>query len=395
VGHLGSLKKYFVFMLQEVTNRVKLIVYRISHWETWPHIVKYIFLSPAWLWFCFRARSLWFFSASNPTLTFGGFEGEDKKEMYAQLPDGFYPKSMFVSTRSSFDDVLMSFSKLEFTFPVAVKPDVGMMGLMFRKIESMSELHSYHSAMTADYIIQSFSNYPIEVSVFYYRYPGEQKGCITGLVRKEALTVTGDGRSTLNHLIESSPRAQLKMTELKRKHELALHRIIPAGEKFYLSQALNLSRGGKLVSLEHEIDNKLLQVFDHISHHSGHFYYGRYDVQCASIEDLKAGRNFTILEFNGAGAEPHHVYSDNRPLRKALLTLVQHWQILYRISSLNNKKGVQYWNFTRGLKHMLWSREHFKSLHDLDIAFDSMATTPQIKVTHELGTIQNESANFA
>ena len=59
--------------------------YRLTHWETWYYITKYIPLAPVWLWYCLRARSCWFFTPSNPTLTFGGFEGESKKEMYDQM----------------------------------------------------------------------------------------------------------------------------------------------------------------------------------------------------------------------------------------------------------------------------------------------------------------------
>ena len=68
-----------------------------------------------------------------------------------------------------------------------------------------------------------------------------------------------------------------------------------------LSYASNRSRGGKLISLAHEIDEDLVRVFDQISHQSKHFYYGRYDIKCASIEKLKKGIDFSILEYNGAG----------------------------------------------------------------------------------------------
>ena len=75
----------------------KKIIYRIAHWETWHYLAKYIPISPAWLWYCMRSGSLWFFTPSNPTLTFGGFEGESKKEMYDQLPPGSYPKTVYIS----------------------------------------------------------------------------------------------------------------------------------------------------------------------------------------------------------------------------------------------------------------------------------------------------------
>ena len=76
------------------------------------------------------------------------------------------------------------------------------MGLMFRKIGSFGELYDYHRRMTLDYLIQEFVDYPLEVSVFYYRFPGAAKGHITGFIKKECLSVTGDGTSTLLQLID-------------------------------------------------------------------------------------------------------------------------------------------------------------------------------------------------
>ena len=68
-----------------------------------------------------------------------------------------------------------------------------------------------------------------------------------------------------------------------------------------LSNALHLSRGGKLVSLEHEKDERLLEVFDGISHYAGQFYYGRYDIKCASIEERSKGKNSRSWNITAAG----------------------------------------------------------------------------------------------
>ena len=339
-------------------------LYRLTHWETWDWRIKYILIAPAWFWYCLRARSLWFFTAANPTLTFGGFEGESKAEIYAQLPPGSYPKSYYVSPGLAFADVKKLAESLG--FPLAVKPDVGKMGFMFRRIVSLQALQHYHEKIQCDYIMQELIPYPLEVSVFYYRVPGEKKGTITAFVRKEFLEVTGDGQSTLWQLISKYPRVQFRLDEMKAKHGGNLHQIIPPGEKYCLSPALNLSRGGKLVSLEQEIDEQLLTVFDYLSHYSGNFYYGRYDIKCNSIDDLKKGKNFSILEYNGSGAEPHHVYGNDYNLFQACSILVAHWRMLYRISRENRRRGIAYWDFKRGWRFIRNASRNIKSLRQLD-----------------------------
>lgn len=345
---------------------IRLIWHRFTHWETWDWRIKYILIAPAWAWFCLRARSFWFFTASNPSLTFGGFDGESKKEMYQQLPEGSFPKSIYPSCTMSFAEVLSLVNNNRFNFPFAAKPDVGKMGFMFRKINSPDELKAYHAKIGCDYIIQEWVDWPIEVSVFYYRLPSAQQGVITGFIRKDFLEVTGDGRSTLWDLILRYPRAQFRIEEMRAKHKDKLHTVLGPGERYCLSPALNLSRGGQLVSLEREKDEGLLRIFDNISHFTGKFFYGRYDIKCLSIEDLRKGKNFCILEYNGSGAEPHHVYGNGYNLWQACGILIAHWQILCQISRLNRKSGVPYWEFGRGWMFLKNASLHLKKLKAID-----------------------------
>jgi hypothetical protein len=343
--------------------------YRLTHWETWHYLAKYIPIMPVWLWHCLKARSLWFFTPSNPTLTFGGFEGESKKEMYEQLPPGSYPKSIFITTCTSLSELRVCIAKEEFTYPFAVKPDVGMMGLMFRHIHNERELFHYHREIGVDYFIQELVTYPLEVSVFYYRFPYEEKGTITGFLKKEFLEVVGDGESSLWQLIQNYERVQFRLEEMRAKHASMLELIIPAGKIYILSHALNLSRGGRLVSLEHQKSESLLKVFDDLSLYTKHFYYGRYDIKCKSVEELQEGKHFSILEYNGCGAEPHHIYGNGNSILQAYKIVLDHWSVLYRISKYNNDRGFRYWGFKRGLLFLRKAKKHFKTLKEKDQQF--------------------------
>ncbi len=319
-------------------------------------------IGPAWIWFCIKARSIWFFTPSNPGITFGGFLGETKRQIYQQLPPGSYPKSIYIHPSQDLNEITSNLS-----FPLVVKPNVGMMGMMFRKVDSLEHLYQYHAAMKVDYIVQKFIDYPLEVSVFYYRIPGEDKGHISGFIRKEFMEITGDGNSTIRELISKYPRAQFRLKELYAKHENKLDSKLKYREKYILSDALNLSRGGRLVNLNAEIDDRLLRVFDELSHRTN-FYYGRYDIKCKSIEELKQGKNFSILEFNGCGGEAHHVYSGYSFI-EACKILIQHWKVLYEISSRNRENGVQPWKYAAGSDFMVKARMHFNELTKLDQTF--------------------------
>jgi hypothetical protein len=120
------------------------------------------------------------------------------------------------------------------------------------------------------------------------------------------------------------------------------------------------------VSLEHEKDDRLLKVFDDLSHYTGNFYYGRYDIKCTSVDDLKKGINFSILEYNGSGAEPHHIYGNGYSLWEAYRILLHHWNVLYKISRKNHSNGIPYWSFWKGLRFLKISKKHFRVLKELD-----------------------------
>jgi hypothetical protein len=345
------------------------LLHRLRHWETWHYLAKYIPIMPVWGWYCLRARSLWFFTPSNPGITFGGFEGESKSEMYDQLPPGSFPRSLLVQPGAPFDTLDATRQAEGFSYPFAVKPDVGMMGFMFRRINNRAEFIHYHSVMPVAYYLQELITYPLEVSVFYYRFPGSERGTITGFLKKEFLEVTGDGRSTLLELMLAYPRVQFRLEEMKSKHTDQLQRILPDGEIYILSHALNLSRGGRLVSLEHEKDDRLSAVFDKLSDYTKTFFYGRYDIKCRSIEDLKEGRHFSILEYNGCGAEPHHIYGNGNTLLQAYAIVLQHWKVLFRISRQNHRQGIRYWDFRRGWTFLKEGKKHFRIMKELDRQF--------------------------
>lgn len=349
--------------------KLKEFLFKLRHWENWHHHIKYLPISPAWAWYCIKSGTPWFFTASNPTLTFGGFEGEGKKEMYEQLPSGSYPQTTYIKPGIPFNDVEKTVAAAGFNYPFIVKPNVGMMGFMFRKINGAEQLKFYHEAIPIEYLVQEYIDYPLEVSAFYYRMPFEKKGTVSGFLKKEPPSVFGDGTSTLRELIEQHTGVVFKREELLLKHEARLKDILPAGSRYFLSQASNRIQGGKLIGIDEEIDQTLQDFFDSLSHYSGKFFYGRYDIKCESIESLKAGKNFSILEFNGAGAGTQHVYANNYSLFTAMKIILQHWKMMFAISRYNQKNGEKKWNVAEGWRHLKAAKKNLMMLKKLDASF--------------------------
>lgn len=345
---------------------MKKIVNKITHWEAWPFKLLYAPISIMWIWYIIKAKSVWFFTPSNPKLTFGGMEGEPKKEMYDLLPKDLYPPTFNVLPTQLFPDLEALLQKNNITYPFIVKPEVGGQGILLRKIDSEAEFLHYHTKMPYEYIVQQMINYPMEVSVFYIRHPQNKTGIVTGFLHKIPLCVIGDGEQTLEQLINANVKAKKRVDELYNKHKAKWNTILPNGEKYMLSYAANHNRGALFVDLKNEIDEKLVAVFDKISLQVNDFFYGRYDIMCSNVEDLKRGKNFSILEYNGCGAEPNHFYDTGYTLLGAYKEILKHWKLLYQISMYNKKQGVQPWPLQKGRKFLTEARKTFTHMKAVD-----------------------------
>jgi hypothetical protein len=342
------------------------LIDKIKNWEQWPFKILYTPIAPVWLWYIIRSRALWFFTPSNPRLTFGGMEGEPKKEMHDLLPQHLCPEFFNVHPSEDFSFVLKRLREHKINFPLIVKPEVGGQGILFRKIDTEEKLKNYHTQVPVEYFVQQLIQYPLEVSLFYYRYPNEPRGVITGFLQKIPLQVTGDGLHTLEELISMNSKSEKRMAELSMKHNHNFKKVLGCGEKYMLSYAANHNRGAHFIDLKNEIDENIARILDEISLSVNDFFYGRYDIMCNSLEELKQGKNFVILEYNGCGAEPNHFYDTGYTLTGAWKEILKHWKILYEISRQNYKSGIPYWPVLKGIRFIADTKKHYKKIKAAD-----------------------------
>jgi len=322
----------------------------------------------------FKARAGGFFSAANPGITFGGLLGESKIDILNMLPKNVIPVSIFIPKGISFEGVLHKLKRAELNFPIIAKPNVGERGFLVEKISDAEELKKYLDQHHLDIILQEFIAYPEEVGVLYYRLPGKQKGHITSLTLKKFLTVTGDGYATIASLIRSSPRSRLQYDALIKKHPEWKTHILPAGQTKQLVTVGNHCRGTMFINGNEFIDEQLVSVFDKLCKEIKGIYFGRFDIRCNSLEDLKGGKNFCILEFNGVKSEPTHIYEPGYSLWKAYRELFQQWRIIYEISIANHERGIPFASFWDAVKALIEHKRYKKT--QIEDALPVMASTP-------------------
>lgn len=335
---------------------------RLMSWEYWPMHLVYTPIYIYWIFLSLWSRKPMFFAAANPGLDMGGFIGESKKEILDMIPLEWVPRTLMVTPGTSVDAVLDRMRAVAIDFPVIGKPDVGERGFLVEKIKNKDTLDAYLKACPVDVLIQEFVDFPVEVGVLYHRMPGESKGKITSVTLKEFLSVTGDGHSTIEQLIMAYPRALLQLPVLKEKEPELLKEIPAQGKKIELVPIGNHSRGTTFLNGNQHIDGQLIQTFDHISGQIEGVYFGRYDIRCKSITDLKAGKGFKILEINGIKSEPTHIYEPGFSILKAYQILFRQWTTIYRISMENIRYGTPVPTLKEGIQRLRNSLQNKKAL---------------------------------
>jgi len=198
------------------------------------------------------------------------------------------------------------------------------------------------------FLVQELIPYQKEVGIFYVRKPNEALGKITGIVSKEFLSIIGDGQSTMLELIKRNPRSHLQLKVLEKKFGTQLQNILDKDEEFILVPYGSHTRGAKFVDASHKINNELVQTIDEICSQMKGFHYGRLDVLYNTFEELCEGKNFSIIEVNGAGGEATHIYDPKHSLFWAWREVARHWGMLCDISIANKNAGYAYLSFKDG-----------------------------------------------
>ncbi len=325
---------------------------KLFHWEFWPFNVVYL---PVLLYYAFlaaKARSLFFFSAANPTIEFGGMLGESKGDIFELIPEKYIPPTKRFSASVSIEDILQWMESNQLSYPILLKPDIGERGWMVKKVNSRQDIASYIKTVKVDFLAQSYVDYPIELGLFYYRFPGAANGHISSITRKGLMTVVGDGSTPVQDLLMENLRARLYIKDFQAKYPDKMALVPKKSESIVIEPIGNHCRGTTFIDDTHRVSKKLVATLDEIASSIPGFQFGRFDIRCQSYEELEKGEHFSILELNGAGAEPGHIYQPGRSIWKGYRDILHHLNVLCNIAIQNHRLGVPYTPFKEGFLFM-------------------------------------------
>lgn len=326
---------------------------RWSRWEFWPMWLFYAPVALWLLWLSVRYRGISTITASNPGIPDGGVVGESKSQILSGLPARWTVPAAIVEAAMARERTLQVLKVIQergWTFPVILKPDVGLRGVGVRLIRQVADVDAYCTGESGRILIQPYHPGPYEAGIFYYRVPGERHGRILSITDKHFPAVVGDGRSTVEELIWAHPRYRLQASTFLQRHGPILDRVLDQGETLQLAIAGNHVQGTLFRDGWHLWTAALERRIDDIAQAYPGFFIGRFDVRYADVDALQAGDDIAIVELNGATAESTDIYDPSRSLTSAYRQLFKQWSLVFAIGDANRRAGAQVTSMRRLLQ---------------------------------------------
>ncbi|MFK7910426.1 MAG: VTT domain-containing protein [Akkermansiaceae bacterium] len=316
---------------------------RLTRWEFWPSWVIYLPVGFYILLLAIRYRSLTLFTASSPAIPDSGFAMDSKGDILDLFPKSdMVPSYLHLPANREKTNRVESLHKFmlenQLDFPIVLKPDIGERGIGVAIIKSKEEATEYLQGCSDEVIAQEFCPGD-EFGVYYVRMPDQDEGFIYSIAKKHPQSIIGNGEKNLEQLILEDPRAVAMARYYLRKFSTRLDEVPAKGEKVTLVEIGTHARGAVFTDERKLITPELTKVIDQLTQSAGAIHCGRYDLRVPHANDLKAGKNIRILEFNGVTGEPAHVYQPGYPLLHGIRDLCRQWKFAFVAGKQNRQNG--------------------------------------------------------
>ncbi|CAI9119676.1 ATP-grasp domain-containing protein [Brytella acorum] len=321
----------------------------LSLFEFWPGSVFYTPIVLYWIAMGIRYGDFSIPSAANPHIETGGLCGERKTDILdlagplarqwiapyiAITLDKRHREQDEVRARTAMKDAGIG-------FPVVVKPDIGCNGTGVKLVRHPEDLASVLAQYPGSVriVLQKLIDRPIEAGIFYIRHPDEANGRITSITYKDVPHVMGDGVSSIEQLIMRDRRMSLVPEIYLPRLGDRRHHVPAPGQRVELVFTGNHCKGSVFRDGRADTTPELTARLDALIKDIPDFHFGRIDVKADSIDALKRGEDFEIIEINGVGSEATHIWDRRTTLWEAYRAQFEHYSATFRIGAANRARG--------------------------------------------------------
>ncbi|KXV62238.1 ATP-grasp domain-containing protein [Acetobacter orleanensis] len=333
----------------------------LSSFEFWP---GWAFYTPVVIYWILQGIRYGDFStptAANPRIETGGLCCESKSsilDMAGSVASRWIaPYTTILTGTDDTHRALDALAEKGLSVPVVVKPDIGCNGTGVKLARTKADLTAALAAFPRGIklVLQRLISYRHEAGLFYIRHPDSPRGEISSLTYKDIPMLVGDGRSSVLDLLKQDPRTSLLLHIYTPRLQSRLNEVLPRGKTLDLVFAGNHCKGAIFRNGAADITPTLVNRLDEIMQDIPDFHFGRVDVKFESVEALRQGEKFEIIEINGVGSEATHIWDSSTTLREAYAAQFHHYGETFRIGAKKKKEGWKSSGLWHGVR--LWRRQ--------------------------------------
>ena len=301
------------------------------------------------LWYAIKAQHPFFFSAINPGISGLWFLDDPKTETYKLLDKKYYPQSVTIQLpipQSYLKDLIW---QSQILYPLIIKPDGdSVQGNNVYLIHEENDWKKYLKKLPQwQYLLQEYIAWE-EYSIYYYRYPKNNRGNILGLTKKIYPTIVGDGYSTVWQIIQNHERYYRYYSLFKNQYDINMEEILSSWISKQLATIGNHCKWSLFLDRSSYVSKDLISHIDTIFQNT-ELYLFRLDVKWLSRNEI-ASWNFKIIESNnGIFAEPTYMYDPEYKIINAYKQIANIWSHGYKIAMYNhNDHNISYISIKKG-----------------------------------------------
>ncbi len=286
---------------------------------------------------------------------YSGLIGVPKSEINRHLVSKFMPISVLVEQKMSLENFLAFLKKYKLSFPIICKPNAGERSTGVYFIQNGSELSQFiATAPDEPFLVQEFLGQKKEFGIVMVRKSvSSNEFSVFSCVEKQARRVIGDGKSTIQALVEQLPIAVAQRQKiLLSLSEDEKQTVLPVNEERKIARMASVSLGTVFVNRQDEVTPALEKSLSAALVNYQGFNVGRFDIMADSLADIEK-ENYKIIELNGVGATPLTIYELDRSVESVYEQLENYYDLLLEWGRKNASKKrlsiVDYWHFLRSV----------------------------------------------
>lgn len=285
-----------------------------------------------------------------------GMVGASKAHLNTKVNPHYRPKDLVFTAKSFPETLLPVLKQKKLSFPLFIKPVQGERAAGVQFLPSEADLLALELETEREYLLEDAVMTQSEFCISVVRDITTQKFHIFSLTERVIPTVTGDGQHSIAELIQTLP-----LTEAQKQKVLGaleadfLTTVLPKGLDQVVVRTASISYGTEYVRYDHTLSKAKLQAITEqintvLTAASG-FNVGRFDIKADALDDLVSG-NFKVVELNGIGGMPTHVYERHLSLIQKQTILDEYFTLLNDLAQQLIQTGKQPMGFWTAIRHL-------------------------------------------